>query len=73
MQGVGAHRVGAGGHDHLMLKHQQRQGQCEGEHNHADTDPRRADRFGMFEPIVGLQRNQYRTAANEQRLGHARQ
>ncbi|MNN35249.1 hypothetical protein D3C81_1490960 [compost metagenome] len=73
VQGVGAHRVGAGGLDHPMLKHQQRQGQHEGKHNHADTDPRRAHGLGMLQPIVGLQRDQYRTAADEQRLGHARQ
>ncbi|MNL08527.1 hypothetical protein D3C87_1292530 [compost metagenome] len=73
VQGVGAHRVGAGGLDHPMLHHQQYQGQGQRKDNHADADPRRAHRFRMLETFERLQRNQHRTAANEQRLRHASQ
>ncbi|MNC50411.1 hypothetical protein D3C75_996490 [compost metagenome] len=54
MQGVGAHGVGTGGLDYSMLQHQQRQGQAQRKHDHADADPRCTHRFRMLEPVHSL-------------------
>ena len=73
MQRVGTHRVGAGLAHHAVLQHQQGHGQPQRQDNHADTQPRCADRLRMLEPFIGLERNQYRTAGDKQGLRHTRQ
>ena len=73
MQRVGAHRIGAGLAHHAVLQHQQSHGQRQGQDNHADTQPRCANRLWVLEPFIRLERNQHRTAGDKQGLRHPRQ